>query len=477
MSRRTLWEIAAFDKESFEDLTGLSITGCEAYREPEIVLAQGSAGAPDAAGLQCNGTVLFENGRYRLWYVAYGEPLGGFEFIGRVAYAESEDGRHWRKPDLQLTEYRGSLHNNLVAGLPEQAIDCVSVLRDDDGKYRMLVNNCFTPASHAAPEHQKRFSRLEPTMPCSEGIAESDDGLHWRYIAPEHPITPEKFEAGRIDKVNGRYIINGQQTHPWYSGTNRNRVVSFWSSDDLKHWKKLPEYYRNEYEYVPCHVGISHVERIGATVVGLTGRFTEAPELRDQHMEIGIVLSQDGLHWHEPAPELAFVRRGQTREWDGGGILQSGGLICNGDESAVLYTGLSGGNSDVGTRQLGRATFPTRRYAMLGLSVGWNLLDDKSATADSKPFELEQPFSVYLNVENLQPGCSELRLQLLRPDGSGLSDWSDPVAANGFAVPVTWEGKSRCDFTGPMRLRIQFRGGATREDSPWLYTIGFLEEK
>jgi hypothetical protein len=33
-----------------------------------------------------------------------------------VCYAESADGIRWEKPDLGLVEFRGSLHNNLIAG-------------------------------------------------------------------------------------------------------------------------------------------------------------------------------------------------------------------------------------------------------------------------------------------------------------------------------------------------------------------------
>lgn len=55
---------------------------------------------------------LHENGKFRLWYGVSHGIRNGEEYA--VAYAESDDGIHWTKPNLGLVEYAGSKQNNLV---------------------------------------------------------------------------------------------------------------------------------------------------------------------------------------------------------------------------------------------------------------------------------------------------------------------------------------------------------------------------
>src|ERR1044072_5162161 len=53
--------------------------------------------------------VLRDGGKYRLWYNA---SLNDTRLY--IAYAESDDGLNWRKPVLNLVNWRGSKANNIV---------------------------------------------------------------------------------------------------------------------------------------------------------------------------------------------------------------------------------------------------------------------------------------------------------------------------------------------------------------------------
>ena len=65
--------------------------------------------------------VLRDGGKYRMWYMAYHWPFTPEEQAdGKkprhpfyVAYAESDDGIAWRKPELGLYEFAGSKANNI----------------------------------------------------------------------------------------------------------------------------------------------------------------------------------------------------------------------------------------------------------------------------------------------------------------------------------------------------------------------------
>lgn len=283
-------------------------------------------------------------------------------------------------------------------------------------------------------------------------------------------ILVSMLEAGRLFKVGDRYIINGQQTFPWYdSPVCRNRVTSFFTSTDLRHWTKEAHFYRNE--QLPCHVGIAVIDRIGATLVGLTGRFQEAAELPDQYMELGVVVSLDGLHWHEIAPECVFLRRGQTGDWDGGGILQGSGLVELEEQSLLYFGAVDCGNSDGGCRQIGVAQFPRRHYGRMGLRVGWNLYGLKSGYAVTRNIAAGARSRLWLHVENFDCPDAWVAVEVLDASGQPLTGVSDRIHFGGEQVPVVWNGNPELELPGEVALKIHFHGGCLREHSPYWYTL------
>lgn len=99
-------------------------------------------------------TVRDEGGKLRMWYIcrdAKNRP--------NVAYAESQDGLHWDKPNLGIVEYEGSRDNNLV-GLTsmEGAVYCDPRARSDAERYVYVT--------HVFGEGMVRYF--------------SPDGLHWQ---------------------------------------------------------------------------------------------------------------------------------------------------------------------------------------------------------------------------------------------------------------------------------------------------------
>jgi len=68
-------------------------------------LEPGSTGEWDAGGSGCFGTVINEDGLFRMRYYGLRIPeIYTEQFdLPLVCYAESEDGIHWRKPDLRIT--------------------------------------------------------------------------------------------------------------------------------------------------------------------------------------------------------------------------------------------------------------------------------------------------------------------------------------------------------------------------------------
>ena len=61
-------------------------------------------------------TVIDDGGQARMWYTAT-RPHGGLN-TARHGYAESDDGKTWRKPNLGLVELDGRADTNLVPDRP-----------------------------------------------------------------------------------------------------------------------------------------------------------------------------------------------------------------------------------------------------------------------------------------------------------------------------------------------------------------------
>lgn len=85
--------------------------------KPVLTPRRGDPKAPDNMAAFFYGTVLHEEGRFRMWYYACNfaaetAQLGalgpGDVRQGPVCYAESDDGIHWRRPNL------GQLKGNLI---------------------------------------------------------------------------------------------------------------------------------------------------------------------------------------------------------------------------------------------------------------------------------------------------------------------------------------------------------------------------
>ena len=91
------------------------------------LIKMGEPGSPDEWSVQFYGSIIRHEGMFKLWYVAADEEASQCSskrrgFHGwRPAYAESQDGINWTKPNLGLVTYRGNRNNNLLLIDPPEA--------------------------------------------------------------------------------------------------------------------------------------------------------------------------------------------------------------------------------------------------------------------------------------------------------------------------------------------------------------------
>jgi len=110
-------------------------------------------------------SVIREAGRWRLWYEAYDHTYRN-DADGYLCYAESRDGVHWQKPNLDLVEVNGSRDNNvLISGRETGGIHGHNVFLD--------------PTAPPADRYKIVFTRwLDGQWQVFGGA--SADGFYWR---------------------------------------------------------------------------------------------------------------------------------------------------------------------------------------------------------------------------------------------------------------------------------------------------------
>jgi len=136
----------------------------QARIDPDPVLV-GDTDA-DGGGVSIYGSVIHDGGQYRMWYQAAPRDWGEAN-MSFVCYAESDDGREWRKPDLNIVDYGKGPNNlrNLSVAVPSVFID-----PDAPASQRYRATGCIQPdveGAHAGVKETGYYT------------LHSSDGLHW----------------------------------------------------------------------------------------------------------------------------------------------------------------------------------------------------------------------------------------------------------------------------------------------------------
>ena len=474
----------AFDNVSIPHTQNLRLEMHSPKRHPaNPVLPRGAPGTPDAQGVQFYGSVIKDGGKYRLWYVAFDDrkdhPVASERW--RAAYAESSDGVKWIKPKLGLVEFNGNKNNNLL-NMGNQAWGFVNlkVLKDDadpDPKRR------YKMTTHVYFRHNTRLGTLLPFV--------SADGLTW---TPVKDVTPHKSElkkedlllpgvhfepSGGLYKWGGMFYASGQNsmnaTRPYHGRVTRMyRSADFvnWSQTSTLGFVRLPQHTilgpGRSREGEQTHEGISVWNR-GNVLVGVSGLWHGAVEWKDVTIDLGLMVSNDGNHFREPAHEWTFLKRGEDGAWDQGGLIQGQGFENIGDETFIYYGAWDPRHWEEAPQRggVGIAVLPRDRLGALVVeTVGkgsgdyqWPEITSEFVT-NSLAAQPSQRFHV--NAEGLGPDAA-LRIEILDHLEKPLPAYSGVNAAvvrmNGYQTPVEWNGSAIVsDLPGWIKLRVVFDG-------------------
>ena len=483
-SCRTLF---AFDNVSIPFSQNLRLEMREPEKHPgNPVVQRGEPGTPDSWAVQFYGSVIREGGKFRMWYVAAGDERG--EVTGhcsscwRPAYAESDDGINWTKPELGLVDYHGSSANNLVSIGPHPlGILNLKVLAEPDDpnpahRYKMTAHAWFS-------KHERRKHGTLVTFV-------STDGLHWNMAMDIEPVDAEiPLEstalppihcepAGGLYKWDGMYYSSGQgggqTTRPCHG-----RPVRMYRSRDFVEWSQTSNvgFVRDAQHHLlgpgrslegeQTHEGVSVWHR-GNVLLGLYGQWHGARDWSDVRIDLGFHVSNDGIYFREPAYEWTFLRRGENGAWDQGGLLQAQGFENVGDKTYIWY-----GAWDPRTRDprggVGLATLPRDRVADLVVEEAGQGDGDYQMPAirgelitAAVPAAPDTIYRFYLNADGLGADAF-LRVELLSQHERPLPQFSGENAAvvcqSGFQTPIVWDGQDAvADLADSFRIKVTFEG-------------------
>ena len=164
-------------------------------------------------------TVRKEDGKIRLWYhlltlreeARETGPVAKGEY---VAYAESEDGIHFVKPELGLHEFGGTTANSIV------------------------IPNCRGVAAwldpQAPPEARYRTQTKGPQGRLT--FHHSPDGIHWELTRAIDIGDCDTQSMAFWDETLGRYVL---YTRKWVRFENKFHSYRYhrrMESNDLEHW-------------------------------------------------------------------------------------------------------------------------------------------------------------------------------------------------------------------------------------------------
>lgn len=359
----------AFDDHSIPWRSNVKLTLVQAAKHPSNpVLRCGPEGSPDFGHAILYGSVLHIGGKFRMWYLGMsqkkierGQAPG---YWRPMCYAESMDGITWTKPDLGLVDFNGSTKNNIC--LIES--DLFSLTRVND--FLTVIHEPEDPdpakrykaayIAHLPFEDVKGGrSKVGPNESRWGAIitATSADGLSWKVVG-DRPVNAggERFEVAGLYKHDGFYYATGQLISPWTSlidGRDVGRVMLTFRSPDFVNWSSASalsfarpgQGLANPIPGQQTHMGASYWNR-GNVIVGLYGQWQDGPKEKPKgsthlwgtRIDLGLVLSNNGLHFREPVPDFKVIARGGEGEWDNICLLQGHAFANVGDQTYLWYS-------------------------------------------------------------------------------------------------------------------------------------------
>ncbi len=391
-------------------------------------------------------TVMKDDSLFRCWYEPYYMKDGKAAQPG-IAYAESDDGVSWRKPELGMTDFAGSKANNLVDLGTRGWAHGQSVMKDPsappEARYKMVSCGCDKERSIAA--------------------AVSPDGLRWTWVEPI--LTGNNSDTQNILNWNPDtrlYVLYTRQTDGSMHRRGVNRSVSpvfgdFPPSVPVLESSPLDapdrDIYCNGYSPWPGATD-AHVMRL--SVYNHTS----------DTMRVHLAVSRDERIWHEPLGRMPWVIPAPQPAAPLISVYACSGIVSTAsNEWSTFAAATHAGHNDpakhaAGRNREGLLRVPMREDGFISLSA------EGHGTFTTIPFLVESDalrlnacsgYSGYIRCEALEAGLGGTgeAVTVGKPiPGFALDDCAS-AKGDGALLPLTWRGGALGALKGKtVRLRF-----------------------
>ena len=413
-------------------------------------------------------TVIKDGYRYRLYY--RGRPAGGSDGspVEVTCYAESLDGVHWVKPEINRSPRHGP--SNIVLENAAPATHNFTPFLDD--------------SPTAAPD--ARFKALGGTMNSGLIAFGSADGIHWHKLFEQAVLTKEHVPFPYMfDSQNVAFWSSAESCYVCYFRVFQGgkRRIARTTSDDFQHWSKpvLMEY-RHRGEEAPVeHLYTNQTHpyvRAPHIYISVAARFMPGRRVisADQARAIGVdpkyfgdtsdavLMTTRGGNVYERTFLSSFIRPGiGARNWVSRTNYPAYHIVPTSDTELSIYV-----NQDYA-----QPTAHLRRYSLRLDGFGSLRAPYSGGEVLTKPLTFTGDI-LELNFATSAAGSIQVELQ--DAEGNAIPGYSlaecVPLIGNDIARPVQWKGaKTLNDWKGkPVRIRFVLKDAD-------LYALQFVAGK
>ncbi len=425
-------------------------------------------------------SVRKEGDLIRLWYTCCHPNDGPNMHLRRVCYAESTDGIHFNKPELNLVEMGGTMANNAVISDPIQG-------------------GCVWIDPKAPPEERYRTQAKWGPFPTDKSCAihfyASPDGIRWKHT---HFVDVGCCDSQTVvfwDESYGRYVM---YTRKWQHFDEINwqfRRIRRLESDDLINWDNETIVFEadevdNEMHitstgrppldyYGGCVYKYPEADNLYILLAEAYWHWKDMPEedkygyspdptkmklkeifLDPATIDVQLAYSKDGKNFKRAVDRKSFIRTGLEGRFDSGMLWALPNPIEMGDEIWIYYdatnidhNGFVDPAAPCRLSGIGRAVMRKDGFVSADADYSGGWLVTPTITFQGSRLEL--------NVD--AAGGGMVQVEVLDENGNSIEGFSKEDAhylcGNSVDVSVTWEGSAdiRRLAGRPVKLKFHMR--------------------
>ncbi len=385
-------------------------------------------------GRYCGYVTVFTDGdRYRMYY--RGLPESGRDGSDNevTCYAESKDGIHWIKPELELFSVREHPVNNVIlAGMAP-------------------YSHNFTPFLNTRPgaPAQERYLAMAGTSETGLTTFASEDGLRWQML------NAGVIREGAFDSQNVAFWSEAEECYLCYFRTwsegdfGGYRWISRSTSSDFKNWS--PPEVMTAGAAPPEHIYTNQTlsyYRAPHLYIALAARFM--PERRVVSEEEARQLGIEGGYFKDCSDNVLMTSRGGNvynrffmegfvrpgiglENWTSRTNYPAWGIVPTGENEMSFYIQHNYGQP---TARLDR--YSLRPDGFCSIRAGYS-----GGTFITKPIRFAGS-SLHINFSTSAAGA--IRVALLNPDGSTIPGYDinacEEIIGNKIEHAVHWNGNT-----------------------------------